>query len=184
MKTLAFLCSTALLACLAMAQAPPKPAYDGAHDFDFELGKWHTHLRRRLNPLTGSNTWIEMDGTSIVRPLLSGRANIVELVADGAGRHIEAVSLRLYHPESKLWDLPYANAASGELTQPTVGEFRIGRGEFYDQEPIGGRATLVKFIISDITPDSAHFEQSFSDDGGKTWEVNWIAAVVGERLLE
>jgi hypothetical protein len=181
MKKLALLFSYALLCGLAAA-APPAPPHDAAHDFDFELGKWHTHLRRRLNPLTGSNTWIEMDGTSIGRPLLNGRANVVELVADGAGRHIEAVSLRLYHPESKQWYLHFANAANGELTQPTVGEFHNGRGEFYDQEPIGGRAVFVKFVISDITADSARFEQSFSDDGGKTWEVNWIA--VDTRVKE
>ena len=34
---------------------------------------------------------------------------------------------------------------------------------------------LVRFVISAITPDSCRFEQAFSDDGGKTWEVNWIA---------
>jgi hypothetical protein len=23
--------------------------------------------------------------------------------------------------------------------------------------------------------DTCHFEQAFSDDGGKTWEINWVA---------
>jgi hypothetical protein len=38
-----------------------------------------------------------------------------------------------------------------------------------------GRAILVRFVISEITTNSCHFEQAFSDDGGKTWEVNWVA---------
>jgi hypothetical protein len=173
-RRLALLCSCALLGLLAAAQTPPAP-HDPQHDFDFELGKWHTHLRRRLSPLTGSNTWTEMDGTSVVRPVLNGRGNLVELVADGAGRHLEAINLRLYHPESKQWYLHFANAANGEMTQPTIGGFRNGRGEFYDQETFNGRAVFVKFVISEITADSCRFEQSFSDDGGKTWEVNWIA---------
>ena len=33
----------------------------------------------------------------------------------------------------------------------------------------------VRFAITDITPSSCRFEQAFSADGGKTWEVNWIA---------
>jgi hypothetical protein len=61
------------------------------------------------------------------------------------------------------------------MSQPTIGEFKDGHGEFFDQEPFNGRAILVQFVISDITPNSCRFEQSFSDDGGKTWEVNWIA---------
>ena len=44
----------------------------------------------------------------------------------------------------------------------------------YDQEPYNGRMIFVRFLWSGITSNSAHFEQSFSDDGGKTWEVNWI----------
>jgi hypothetical protein len=61
---------------------------------------------------------------------------------------------------------------------PTVGSFANGRGEFFDQEPINGRMVFVRYVWSDMRPTSAHFEQSFSDDGGKTWEVNWITTQV------
>ncbi|HYP17143.1 MAG TPA: hypothetical protein VEQ65_08020 [Opitutus sp.] len=168
---------------IASAQTPPpspQPAAvttprDGQHDFDFEIGTWRTHLRRRLKPLTGSNEWIEMNGITTVRKVWNGRANLVELVADGAGRHFEGLSLRLYHPEGRQWSLHFSNAANGEMAVPTVGEFRNGRGEFYSQELYNGRTILVRFVISDITADSVRFEQAFSDDYGRTWEVNWIA---------
>ena len=148
---------------------------DGQHDFDFEIGSWKTRLRRRLHPLTGSTTWVEYEGTTVVRKVLDGRANLVELKVDGPAGRIEGLSLRLYNPESRQWSLNFANIASGTLSQPTIGEFKNGRGEFYDQETLNGRAILVRFVISDITPNSCHFEQAFSNDGGKTWEVNWIA---------
>ena len=148
---------------------------DGQHDFDFEIGTWKTHLRRLLNPLTGSTTWVEYDGTTVVRKVLNGRANLVELVVDGPAGRFEGLSLRLYNPQSRQWSLNFANAKSGVLAQPTIGEFKNGRGEFFDQETFNGRAILVRFVISDITPNSCRFEQAFSDDGGKTWEVNWIA---------
>ena len=148
---------------------------DGQHDFDFEIGTWKTHLRRLLHPLTGSTTWVEYEGTTVVRKVWDGKANILELVADGPAGHFEGMNLRLYNPESRQWSLNFANRNSGVLGQPTIGEFKSGRGEFYDQETLNGRAILVRFVISDITPDSCRFEQAFSDDGGKTWEVNWIA---------
>lgn len=96
-------------------------------------------------------------------------------MVDGPAGHLEALSLRLYNPQSRQWSLNFSNSSAGTLSQPTIGEFRNGRGEFYDQETLNGRAILVRFVISDITPTSCRFEQSFSDDGGKTWEVNWIA---------
>jgi len=148
---------------------------DGQHDFDFHIGTWKTHLKRLVHPLTGSNTWVEYEGTTVVRKVWDGRANLVELKADGPAGHFEGLSLRLYNPQSHQWSLNFANASDGVLTQPTIGEFKNGRGEFFDQETLNGRAVLVRFIISDITPTSCRFEQSFSDDGGKTWEVNWIA---------
>ena len=148
---------------------------DGQHDFDFEIGTWKTHLSRRLRPLTGSTTWVEYEGTTVVRKVWNGRANLVELDVAGPAGHIEGLSLRLYNPESHQWSLNFASSSSGTLGVPTIGEFKKGRGEFYDQELLNGRAILVRFVVSPITPDSCRFEQAFSDDGGKTWEVNWVA---------
>jgi len=136
---------------------------------------WKTHLKRLLHPLTGSSSWVELDGTSVVRKIWNGRANLVELETDAASGHLEVLSLRLYDPQARQWSLNTANAKSGTLSVPTIGEFKDGRGEFFDQESFNGRTILVRNVWSDITADSCRFEQSFSEDGGKTWEVNWIA---------
>jgi hypothetical protein len=148
---------------------------DGQKDFDFEIGIWKTHLKRLVEPLSGSTTWAEYDGTTVVRKVWNGRANLVELTADGPAGHFEGLSLRLYNPRSRQWSLNFASAGGGTMTTPTIGEFKNGRGEFYNQETFNERSILVRFVISDITANSCRFEQSFSDDGGKTWEVNWIA---------
>jgi hypothetical protein len=148
---------------------------DGQHDFDFEIGTWRTHLKRLLHPLSGSTTWVEYQGTTTVREVWNGQANLVELEVDGSKGHIEALSLRLYNPAAHQWSLNFSNSSSGTLGTPTVGEFKGDRGEFYDQETLGARTILVRFVIVKVSQAATHFEQSFSDDGGKTWEVNWIA---------
>jgi hypothetical protein len=175
----------ALHPLLAVAQSPsgasrrsPPPTLesrDGQRDFDFEIGTWKTHLSLLLDPLTGSTSWVEYEGTSVVRKVWNGGANLVELEADGPAGHLQALSLRLYNPQSRQWSLNFSNSKAGTLSPPSIGEFKDGRGEFFAQESLNGRAILVRFVISVITPDSCRFEQSFSDDGGKTWEVNWIA---------
>jgi len=160
------------------ASSSPQPAatdHDLEQDFDFEIGTWKTHLKRLQHPLTGSMTWIEYQGTSVVRKIWNGRANLVELEVDGPSGRIKGLSLRLYNPQSRQWSLNFANSAQGTMSIPTVGEFKNGRGEFYDQELFNGRTILVRNVFSEITANSYRFEQAFSDDGGKTWEVNWIA---------
>jgi hypothetical protein len=176
-STRSYLLTGCLIALLLPLQglAQQASARDGQHDFDFEIGTWKTHLKRLLHPLTGATTWVEYVGTTVVRKVWDGRANLVELEADGPEGHFEGLSLRLYNPQSHQWSLNFASRSGGTLSQPTIGEFKNGRGEFFDQEPFNGRAILVRFVISDITPNSVHFEQAFSEDGGKTWEVNWIA---------
>jgi len=147
---------------------------DGQHDFDFEAGTWTIHLKRLVHPLTGSHTWVEFDGTSVTRKVWDGRAWIEEFETNGPSGHIEGLTLRVYSPESHQRRLYWANSKNGVLEQPMVGEFNNGVGEFFDQESFNSRTIFVRYIWSSITPNSAHFEQSFSDDGGKTWEVNWI----------
>lgn len=166
-----------LLSVVLPAQAP-----DGTHDFDFEIGTWKTQLRRLRHPLSGDTTWVQYEGTSLIRNVWNGKANLVELDVSGPAGHIEGLSLRLYNPQARQWSLNFANSASGTMSVPTVGEFKNGRGEFYDQEPFNGRTILIRNVFSDITPNSYRFEQAFSNDGGHTWETNWIA--IDTRIKE
>jgi len=147
---------------------------DGQRDFDFELGSWKIHLKRRLHPLTGSNTWVEFDGTSVTRRLWDGRAQIEEFETDGAGGHIEGLTLRTYDPQTRQWRLYWANSKDGVVFVPQIGKFKDGQGEFYAQDMQDGKWVFIRFIWSKTETNIPHFEQSFSEDGGKTWEVNWI----------
>jgi hypothetical protein len=154
------------------ATAEPR---DGQHDFDFELGRWKMQLRQLKNPLHGSHEWVELSGTSVTRPAWNGKAQVEEFEVDSpAVGHIEGMTVRLYSTAAHQWSLYWANQKNGRFDIPTVGEFKDGRGEFYDHEPYEGRMVLVRYVWSNITPRTAHFEQSYSADGGKTWEPNWI----------
>ncbi len=148
---------------------------DGQHDFDFEFGAWKIQLKRLVKPLTGSTSWLEYSGTSVVRKVWDGKANLGELEVSGATGRIQGLSLRTYNPQSHQWHIGWVNSADGTMGPAMIGAFKNGCGEFFNQESFNGRAVFVRFIFSDITANTFHFEQAFSDDGGKTWEVNWVA---------
>ncbi len=154
---------------------------DGQHDFDFNIGTWKTHIRRLLHPLTGSNSWVELDGTVAVRKVWDGRAMLEEIEADSSTGHFEGLTLFLYNPQAHQWSQTFANSKDGVLNSPSIGEFKNGRGELFDQETFNGRSILVRTVWSDISPNAHHFEQSFSDDGGKTWEPNFVAMLTREK---
>jgi hypothetical protein len=162
---------------VAASAAPPSAMRSGAHDFDWEIGAWTTRVRVRSNPLSGeAPRWVDYVGTSVVKPLLGGRANFVELSVGGTQGGIEGGSLRLYGSQSGQWSLNYANLRNGLLTSPVYGGFDAGgRGLFYGPDKLDGRAILVRFIITKLSPNEARFEQAYSADGGVTWEDNWVA---------
>jgi hypothetical protein len=160
---------------------PASTVRDGAQDFDFDLGNWRTHSSRLMHPLTGSTTWVDMDGVTVVKKIWGGRANLAEFKADGPAGHVELLSLRWYNPATRQWNLDFATPNVGTLGIPNVGVFQNGRGDFYDQEPFNGKSILVRFSIWGITANTAQSEQAFSDDGGKTWETNWINRYTRER---
>jgi len=164
----------------AASQAGSQPVRDGQHDFDFHFGTWKTHIRRLTQPLSGSNTWVELNGTVTVRKVWDGRANLEEIEASNATTHLKGLTLFLYNPQSHQWSQTFSNINDGTLNQPMIGEFKNGRGELFDQETFNGRTILVRFVWSDITPNSHHVEQAYSDDGGKTWEPNFTADLTRE----
>jgi len=164
----------------AAANGGQESARDGQHDFDWDIGTWKIHVRRLQQPLTGSTTWVEYDGTDVVRKFWDG-ANQGLVEWDSPSGHLQIFTLRLYNPEAHQWNVYFANSAVSTLSQPVIGEFKDGSAEFYDQETYKGRTILVRFGVSDITPNSCRFEQAFSADGGKTWEANLI---VTETLVK
>jgi hypothetical protein len=172
------LVSTAALATpQEAAKAAPAAQRDGSHDFDFLIGNWKAHVRRLPDRLNGSNTWIEYDGISNHKKILDSNANFEEFEVRNTEKnlHLKAQTLRLYNPESHQWSIYLVDVDKGSLgLPPVVGQFTGNRGEFYDQEEYKGRAILVRYVWLNISPKSARMEQSFSPDGGKSWEVNWI----------
>jgi hypothetical protein len=155
--------------------APASGVRDGQHDFDFDFGTWKIRIRRLLHPLTGSNEWTEMDGTTVTNKIWDGRANLATVEADGPSGHLELLALRLYDPQAHQWNI-IATSDGGILGVPAVGGFR-DRGEFYDAELYRGRNILVRFSIWPVFSNEIHAEQALSADGGTTWETNWINTI-------
>jgi hypothetical protein len=171
----------AMLPAPFLAQTTSNPANlpqpDGSHDFDFVIGNWKAHVRRLPDRLNNSNVWVEYDGISNHKKLLDSNANFEEFDVSSADKklRIKAQTLRLYNPTSRQWSIYLIDLDNGTLdSPPVVGQFTGNRGEFFHQESLKGRTILVRYVWLNLSPNSARMEQSFSPDGGKTWEVNWI----------
>jgi hypothetical protein len=144
------------------------------HDFDWQLGRWTLSTSRLEHPLTEGGKWISLSGTVSVEKIWGGRANLAEIHLDGTSSHLEFLSVRLFNPRAHQWSLNFASSGDASLSTPMVGEFKKGRGEFYDQEVVGDRSMFVRFVFDGLTSGETRDEQAFSSDGGKTWKVNWI----------
>lgn len=180
-------CGSLVSPLSASAQAPRATSApvivqrDGQHDFDFDIGIWKTHIRRILDPLSGSTQSIELNGTVTVRKVWDGRAQLEEIEVDGPNGHWEGLSLFLYNPEAHQWSQTFINSATGVFSGGLVGAFKDGRGELFASDTFNGRAILVRGVWSDITPDSHRYEEAYSDDGGKTWAPSFIANLTREK---
>ena len=160
----------------AQAPASAQATTDHQHDFDFEFGAWHAHLRRLLKPLSGSTDWVELEGTSTVRKVWDGNADLGEFNVSNATSHIQGLSLRTFNPATQQWSIYWANRRDGAVTTaPMVGRFEDGRGTFYGDDTYDGKPIRVRFIFTKRSAQAFQLEQSFSADAGKTWEANWIA---------
>jgi hypothetical protein len=150
---------------------------DGSRDFDFLIGDWKAHVRRLPDRLNGSNAWDVYDGISNHKKLLDTNANFEEFNVDGSDKklHIKGQTLRVYNPDTHQWSIYLLDLDKGEVdVPPVVGQFQGNRGEFFNQQTLRGRTILVRYVWLNLSPTSARMEQSFSPDGGKSWETNWI----------
>ena len=158
-----------------MATDELETIHDGREDFDFFIGTWKGHQWRLRERLKGSQTWDEFESTSVVQKVLGGLGDIDELVMERESEVFRGVTLRLFNPETRQWSIYWADSSGNGLGAPMVGEFSNGRGLFYDAEPFEGKRIFSRFLWTHDSPDSCHWEQAFSADGGATWETNWKA---------
>lgn len=145
-----------------------------ARDFDFWMGGWNVRNRRLRDRLVGSEEWDEFDATVVARPLLDGLGNEDEFRTDHAGGFI-GMSFRFFDPHTKQWSIYWADTRRcGELDPPVLGSFSGDAGVFEGEDIFNGRPILVRYIWSGVTTTTPRWEQAFSDDGGRTWEANWV----------
>ena len=145
-----------------------------ARDFDFWHGRWNVHNRRLQERLAGSEEWEEFDATCVARPLLDGMGNEDEFRADYNGGFV-GMSFRFFDPETKQWSIYWADSRrSGVLDPPLFGSFSGDTGVFEGTDTFEGRPILVRFIWSGVTTPTPRWEQAFSEDGGVTWQTNWV----------
>ncbi|MEV4623168.1 hypothetical protein AB0J74_31225 [Asanoa sp. NPDC049573] len=145
------------------------------NDFNFFVGTW-TSVQRRLRggPLAGNTDWYAFEGVTRCWSVFDGAGNIDEVTFPSQG--FSGVTLRLYDAATDEWSLYWASTRSGISLPPVVGRFDdAGVGVFTAEEEFEGRPITVRFRWSDITADSARWEQAFSVDKGETWETNWTA---------
>ena len=171
-------CVIGLLGAASAAYSADGPVRDaalqglsGVHDFDFEVGSWSVH--HRVKRATAG--WVEFEGTCTDRSLMFGAGNVEDHVFQKPEGTTTGVGLRAYDPKSAQWAIWWIDGRDprGALDPPVKGQFENGIGTFYSDGTLNGRPVRTRFTWSRITATSAHWEQAYSWDAGKTWETNW-----------
>jgi len=186
---LCMLCCSPATAQQAMEQATQVPckaqrdmSKDGRHDFDFEVGSWNAHVKTLVHRLSHSADWDEYSGVVTTRtlPKLEGwNESEMQVDSQKSGKHIDLLAVRTYNPSTHQWSIYGTSIKTGVFDPPMIGQFEKGCGEFYSQDTWEGRPIFVRFIWQRVDANHTRLEQAYSDDGGKSWETNWIYE--GER---
>ncbi len=141
-------------------------------DFDFVNGDWQVDHRRLAKPLLGSDEWSSFSTPWTAYTLFHGAVTVDEIgLADGVSR---GLTVRLFDPSTREWSIYWVNSAAGRMDTPVVGSFSDGVGIFAADEVYDGQPIRCRFVWSDITETTTHWQQDFSTDGGATWETNWV----------
>jgi hypothetical protein len=153
----------------------PNAARSTQHDFDFLFGSWQVHNRYLKGRFKQSTEWVEFDASAVVAPVLHGFGNVDRLSTVRDGEPFEGVTLRLFDPATAEWSIHWADTKYARtLLPPMVGRFTGGVGEFYGDEVVEGKTVKCRFLWTRPTPDTARWEQAYSNDEGRSWETNWI----------
>ncbi len=145
-----------------------------ATDFDFWIGRWSVRNEYLKGRLCGSTEWETFDAVAEARFLPGGLGNIDHFVAEEWRPGFVGLTVRLYDRGRDRWSIYWADSNRGVFDPPVVGSFENDVGTFEGDDLHDGTPVRVRFVWTHETPSTARWEQSFSADGGATWERNWI----------
>jgi hypothetical protein len=141
-------------------------------DFDFQIGTWTVAHRQLTKAFVGSTAWKDFTSTCHVHGFFEGSGSFEEHTFHELGTR--GAAIRLFDPEARLWAIYWVSSRDGKMQPAVYGRFTDGVGRFEGDDEFEGRPIKVRFVWSEITDVTAHWHQDFSDDGGQTWETNWI----------
>jgi hypothetical protein len=168
--------TTAVPALLLAPKPAPGADLSGLHAFDGRVGKWIGHNKKLKERLAGSHEWESFDGTQTFWTVLGGYGNLDENRLRTQAGDYPGVTLRAYDAKSGRWSIWWLDDRNplGALEPPVRGRFENGIANLYSDDTLRGKPIKVRFTWSGITEKTAHWEQAFSGDGGRTWETNWL----------
>jgi len=139
-----------------------------ARQFDFWLGEWDLMWPGEQSGLPAGQTG---RGTNTITAILDS-AVIQESFIDGAPNSLRGMSFSVYNQRLGTWQQTWVDNQSGYL------DFT---GEFKDSKMIlsrkattkDGKEIMQRMVWHNITHDQLDWNWEASQDGGKTWKVNW-----------
>ena len=154
---------------------------DGVRDFDFQVGRWHVQHRVKR---AADGQWVQFSGSCSNSPVLGGSANIEDNTFNMPSGVTRGLALRAYDARSREWAIWWLDGRNpfGALDPPVKGRFIDGVGTFYSDGVVDGKSVRTRFIWSDITANSARWQQAYSYDAGVTWDTNWV--MVFQRVID
>lgn len=145
-----------------------------ADDFSFLIGSWRVHHHRLKRRGAGEDSWADFEGTCRAWPLLGGAGNVDDNVLHAPSGSYRAVTVRRKDAASGLWSIWWLDERSPGFDPPVKGSFKDGIGSFYGDDTFEGKPIRVRFVWSHSGANQARWEQAFSWDQERHWEVNWV----------
>lgn len=153
----------------------PPTTRDGSKDFDFMLGTWNVHTRILSKLFVHSHDWKDCYARITTKAFENGGGELeVGPIRCLGAQPVSTITARIYNTSTHQWSLYWASDTTSLSGPPQVGHFGSdGVGIFDTYYTYRGIPVVARYRWSVLPGNHPHFEQLYSNDNGKTWELNW-----------
>lgn len=160
-----FALSSALARQQGSTAPPPNPcAAPEQKQLDFWVGEWDLTW-------PGAKEGEVAHGTNTIKRVLDSCV-VQESFSGGDSMPLNGLSVSLFDVRAGKWKQTWVDNQGGYLD--FVGEFKDGQMILSRQATRpDGTKVMQRMVFKNITPNEFDWSWEASNDGGKTWQVNW-----------